>query len=134
MGCSSSQTALAWVPSTRCSFSSLSLPHHGQHHSLQGNLCSSTLNSSSPPSSPTLVSAELFLSYILTPLICCCAWQVFSLLKYVVTYFVKYFDKYVVTVALPMLLVGLALASNESVGAGWHRLYWMQWKLLAAKR
>jgi len=48
-----------------------SLPHHGLHHRLhQGNLCSSACSTSSPSSSLTLVSAELFLSLIITPLSC----------------------------------------------------------------
>jgi len=45
----------------------VSLPHHGLHHGLQGNLCSGAWSTSSP-SSLTSVSAGLFLSHILTPL------------------------------------------------------------------
>jgi len=50
------------------------LPHHGLHHELQGKaLCSDISDTSSPPpSSLTLVSAELFLSLRLTPLSNCC--------------------------------------------------------------
>jgi len=44
------------------------LRHRGLHHGLQGNLCSGTEAPPSPPSLLTLMSAELFLSHILTPL------------------------------------------------------------------
>ena len=83
-----------------------SLPHHGLPHGLQGNLCSAAWSTSSPPSSLTLVSAELLLSHILTPLSgcnCCCAVAFFPLLRYVIPE------------ALPPSLMGSALASNRSV-------------------
>jgi len=51
------------------------LPHQGLHHEMQGKtLCSDISGTSSPPppSSLTLVSAELFLSHCLTPLSNCC--------------------------------------------------------------
>jgi len=48
-----------------------SLPHHSLLHKLQGNLCSGALSTSSPPSSLAFVSAELFLSHVLTPLSRC---------------------------------------------------------------
>jgi len=67
-----------------------------------------------PPSSLTLVSAELFLSYRLTPL---------SRLVYRCSFFPLL--KYVIPEALPLSLIGLALASSGSVfelaGAGFIR-------------
>jgi len=48
-----------------------SLPHCGLDHGLQGKLCSSAWSTFPPPSALTLVSAELFLSHILTPLSSC---------------------------------------------------------------
>jgi len=45
-----------------------SLPHHGLHHKLLGNLSSSAWRVPPPPASLSFVSAELFLSHILTPL------------------------------------------------------------------
>jgi len=76
-----------------------SLPHHGLHHGLQGNLCPSAWSSSSPPSSRTLVSAELFLSHRLTPLSCC---------TYAIVHI--FFPE-----VLPPSLMGSALASCGSV-------------------
>jgi len=67
----------------------------------------SALAPGAPPPSPsllTLVSAELFLSHILTPLSCCKSPRFFfSLLKYVIPE------------ALPSLLMGSALASGGSI-------------------
>jgi len=61
----------------------ISLPHHGLLYGLQGvsGACPP------PPSSLTLVSAELLLSHSLTPLSgcnCCCAGFFSPLLKYVI--------------------------------------------------
>lgn len=41
-------------------------------HGLQGNFCSSTWSTFSPPSALTLISAGLLLSHILSPLLSCC--------------------------------------------------------------
>jgi len=49
-----------------------SLHHQGLLHGLQGNLCSDTCSTSSPPFALTFASAaELFFSHILTLLSCC---------------------------------------------------------------
>jgi len=83
------------------------LPHHGLLHRLQGNLSSGTWStSSSPPSSLTLVSAELFLSHSLTPLSCC---------TYCYTGRFSPQLKYVMPEVLPPSLMGLASASSGSV-------------------
>ncbi|KAK4827158.1 hypothetical protein QYF61_015112 [Mycteria americana] len=81
-----------------------SLPHHGLHHGLQGNLCSGAWSTSTPPSSLTLVSAELFLSHTLTPLL----WLPFHSSFFPLL-------KYVIPEALPPSLMGSALASGGSI-------------------
>ena len=163
MGCSSSQTAPEWVPSTGCSPSGTdcssmgpplgsqilpgnllqngllslrvhgcfplgihvlwhglfprlqlgicstvdlhglqgdSLPHHGLFHRLQGNVFSGAWTTSSPS-----FFNELGVCRVLTPLSSC---------KNALTQFV-FLLNYVVPEALPMLLMGLALASSGSV-------------------
>jgi len=72
---------------------------------LQGNLCSGAWSTSCPPSALTWGSAELLLSHslnLLSSWSCCCA-VTFSLLKYLIPE------------ALPLSLMGLALASGRSV-------------------
>ena len=81
-----------------------SLPHHGLPHGLQGNLCSSTWSTSSPSFFPDLGVCRVF------PL----AYSHSSLPGAVAQCFLP-FLKYVVTEALPMGLIGPALASGGSV-------------------
>jgi len=77
------------------------LPHHDLLHRLHGNFYSGALSPS--PSLLTLVSAELFLSYILTPV---------SAIVYTAVFFSHLF-KYVITEALPLLLISSALANSR---------------------
>jgi len=105
-----------------------SLPDNALLHGLQGNLCSSTWSTSSPPSELALVSAELFLSHILTLVICCSCYC---------ANFAEFFcslHNYVIPEVLPPLLMGSAVASRRSVlelagtgsvrhrGSFWHLL------------
>ena len=65
---------LPWLQVDICSTVNLhglqgdNLSHHGLLHRLQRNLCSGAWSNFSPPCSLNLVSAELFLSHILTSL------------------------------------------------------------------
>jgi len=94
-----------------------SLTHNGLHYGLQGNLCFLHEAPPPPPSSLTLVSAELFLSHILTPPF----QQIFPLLKYVITE------------VLPPITDWLDLRQwRVCLSAGWHWLYQTWRKLLAA--
>jgi len=65
-----------------------SLPHHGLLHGCRGISALMSATPPPPPSSLTLVSVELFLCHILTPLLRtelhCCAAGFFPLLKYVI--------------------------------------------------
>jgi len=82
-----------------------SLPHHGLLYGLQGKI--SVLAPEEPlcpPSRLTLVSAEFFLSHIVTPLAeIAVPQQVFLLLKYIITE------------VLPLSLTGSASASSSSI-------------------
>jgi len=81
------------------------LPHHGLHHELQGRLSAPASRAPlPPPSSLTLVPAELFLSHSLSRL---------SQLPFPAGFFALL--KYVIAEALPPLLTGLALASGRSI-------------------
>jgi len=84
-----------------------SLPHRGLQRELQGKtlLVQRLKHLLPPPSSLTLVSAELFLSHHLTPL---------SSLPFHRRFFFPLLN-YVITEVLPPLLIGLALASSGSI-------------------
>jgi len=100
-----------------------SLPHYALFHGLHGNLCSSAWSTSSPPSALALVSAELFLSHILTFLSYCCM----PLCRFFFPSELCY-HRGSTTVA-----DGLGLGQQRvHLRAGWHWLCQTQWKLLAA--
>ena len=79
------------------------LHHHGLHHRLQGNLCSGTWSTSSPSFFTDLgVCRVVSLTFSHSSLLAAAQ------------HFLP-FPKYVVTEALPALLIGSALASGGSV-------------------
>lgn len=88
-----------------------SLPCRGLHHRLQGNLCFCAWSTFCPPSSLTLVFAELFLSHILI--------------------FHVFFPPFLIHYPRGATAVVDALGLG-SLGAGWHWLYQTQGNLLAA--
>jgi len=99
------------------------LPHRGLHHELQEKtLCSSVLSTSSPSFFTDLGAAELFLSHRLAPL---------SRLPFYRNFFPLL--KYVITEALTTVADCLGLGQRQvCIRAGWHWLYQMWGKLLAA--
>ncbi|KAM9591174.1 uncharacterized protein ACIBXB_006073 [Morphnus guianensis] len=106
--------ALAWGPPQAagwdiCSTVDLhglqgdNLRHHGLHHGVQGNLCSGTYSTSSPSFTDLGVCRVVSLTYSHSSLPAAVAQHFFPLLKNVITE------------ALPLLLIGSALASGGSV-------------------
>jgi len=83
------------------------LPHHGlsSRTAREDSLLRCLKHLLPPPSSLTLVSAELFLSHFLTPL---------SQLPSHLSFYIP-FLKYVIPEVLPPSLIGLALGSSRSV-------------------
>ena len=83
-----------------------SLPHHGLHHGLQGNLCSGAWSTSSPSFFTDLgVCRVVSLTYSHSSLLTAAG----------VMQFFPPLLKYAITEALPLLLMGSALASGGSV-------------------